>query len=91
MARAALIQEVASFRLSDESLADSSDVVVGWSGDMAEVWEDWRELETRVAWVRILWKLRNCSTVGWEVSSAAELNSAYMLKHRTKLSAAEAS
>ena len=80
MESAALTHEVASLRFSDESLSDSSEVVVGLSGEVAEVW--WRELETRVARLRVLWNWRNCSTVGWGVSStAAELNSANILQH----------
>ena len=72
MERAALTHEVASLRFSEESLSDSSEVVVGWSGKVADIREDWwRELETRVARERVLWKWRNCSTVGWGVSSAA--------------------
>lgn len=83
MARAALTQEVASLRLSSEGLADSSGAMVRLSREVADVWEDGRELHTGVARLRMLWKLRNCSTVGLEVSSAAELNSAYMLHQET--------
>ena len=91
VARAALTQEVASWRRSAltwrcfwESVSWSTALVsVGTSsGEPREVEKDLRrELETREEVVREAWKERNCSTVGWGSSSLAdELNSAYMLQ-----------
>lgn len=86
MASAALIHEVARLRLSDETLRASSEMegsllLADWSDEVSDGRKVLRrESATRPARLRVEWRVRNCSTAGWGLSSfAVELSSAYIL------------